>query len=428
MRIASSQSGKYGATGWTLRILAVLALIYYAWMMFDLITHPFSPGSNPVLKPYLFKWLSGINGTFTIVTALFILRRLPGNTIGFILLIFGVGVAGWSGRTNYGSLEMTAILTTIFTIYFFLLALPALTALLLHFPTGSIFPQRFMNWGWGLIIAQSLTGILSNLGIPAYQNGLIHNPIYLPALFPFSFGLNAFAVTIPPLAGVISLGLRYRAGGQRERTQIKWLAWLGAMAILIATAAAILFPIGTNGEDQTTVNQLVNIAIFMYWQAFPAVAIGIALLRYRLWDIDLIIRRTLQYGAITAVLSLVYLGAVALLQQVFTAIAGQASPLAVVLSTLLSALLFSPLRRGLQSIIDRRFYRQKYDAEQATADFSSAVRREVQLDQLTGRLVAVVAETVQPEQVTVWIRPPGASRSNPIHPSSQNAGGSDGRS
>jgi len=428
MRIAPLQSGKYGAAGWILRILAVLALIYYAWMMFDLVTHPLSPGSNPAINPYLFKWLSGVNGTFTIVTALFILRRLPGNTIGFILLIFGIGVAGWSGRTNYGSPELTAIFTTLFTIYFFLLALPALTALLLHFPTGTIFPQRFINWGWGLILAQSLTGILSNLGIPAYQNGLIPNPIYLPGLFPFSLGLNTFAVTIPPLAGVASLVLRYRAGGQRERTQIKWLAWLGAMAILMATAAAIIFPIGPSVKGQSTVNQLVNIVIYMYWQAFPAIAIGIALLRHRLWDIDLVIRRTLQYGAISAVLSLVYLGAVALLQQVFTAITGQTSPLAVVLSTLLSIILFNPLRRQVQTLIDRRFFRQKYDAQRASASFSIAVRREVQLDQLTDRLVAVVAETVQPERILMWIRPPAASHPKPVPPSSQDSGGRDGRS
>ncbi|HMN58800.1 MAG TPA: hypothetical protein PJ988_00465, partial [Anaerolinea sp.] len=100
MKIASSLSSQDGVTGRILRIIAVLALTYFAWILFDLFTHPFSPGSNPVLNPYMFKWLSGINGTFTIVTALFILRRLPGNTIGYILLIFGVGVAGWSGRTN----------------------------------------------------------------------------------------------------------------------------------------------------------------------------------------------------------------------------------------------------------------------------------------------------------------------------------------
>ena len=405
MKIASSLSSQDGVTGRILRIIAVLALTYFAWILFDLFTHPFSPGSNPVLNPYMFKWLSGINGTFTIVTALFILRRLPGNTIGYILLIFGVGVAGWSGRTNSGSPEITAIFTTIFTIYFFLLALPALTALLLHFPTGSIFPSRFMYWGWGLVFAQSLTGILSNLGIPAYQNGLIQNPIYIPALFPISLGLNTFAVTIPPLAGIVSLVLRYRAGGQRERTQIKWLAWLGAVAIFLATTAAILFPIGPSGQNASTANQLVNIGVYMYWQAFPAVAIGIALLRYRLWDIDLVIRRTLQYSVLTVLLGLVYFGGGTLLQSVFTATAGQQSPLAVVLSTLAIAVLFTPLRRGLQTVIDRRFYRHKYDAEAVVGTFTDAARNQMAVATLGESLVRTARDTFEPNSISLWLAP-----------------------
>jgi hypothetical protein len=135
------------------------------------------------------------------------------------------------------------------------------------------------------------------------------------------------------------------------------------------------------------------------------VAAGIAILKYRLYDIDLLIRRTLIYGVLTALLALVYLGAVIALQTVFTALTGAArSELVTVLSTLVIAALFIPLRNRLQAAIDRRFYRRKYDAARTLAQFSGALRDEVDLDDLSAHLVDAVDETMQPESVSLWLR------------------------
>jgi hypothetical protein len=139
------------------------------------------------------------------------------------------------------------------------------------------------------------------------------------------------------------------------------------------------------------------------------IAIGIAILKYRLYDINLLINRTLVYGTLTATLVVFYFGGIVILQRVFVALTGQRSTLAVVASTLVIAALFNPLRHSIQSFIDRRFYRGRYDARKTLEAFSAKLRDETDLDALSDDLVGVVRETMQPAHISLWLRPETAS-------------------
>jgi hypothetical protein len=140
------------------------------------------------------------------------------------------------------------------------------------------------------------------------------------------------------------------------------------------------------------------------------IAMGIAITRYRLYEIDLIINRTLVYGSLTATLVALYFVGIVVLQRIFVTLTGQQSTLAVVASTLLIAALFNPLRRRIQSFVDQRFYRSKYDARKTLEDFSTRLREETDLDTLNNELVGVVRETMQPAHVSLWLRPDPAQR------------------
>jgi hypothetical protein len=145
--------------------------------------------------------------------------------------------------------------------------------------------------------------------------------------------------------------------------------------------------------------------------ALLPLALGISILRYRLWDIDVLIRKTMLYALLSGLLGLVYLGSVVLLESAFGSVRGNQSATAIVISTLLIAILFTPLRKRVQAWIDRRFFRRRYDAQQVLADFAHTAREEVSLEVLAGELVQVVEETMQPEIVSLWLRDSLSQRS-----------------
>ena len=205
---------------------------------------------------------------------------------------------------------------------------------------------------------------------------------------------------------------RYRrVSGPVQRQQTKWLVLALATLVVVLVGLSIprlLFP--ALDQPGSLYPLTVRFALDTVGLLIP-LAIGLAILRYRLWEVDVLIRRTLIYGTLTGVLALVYLGGVALLQSLFRALTSQESNLAIVVATLTAAALFQPLRQRVQAVIDRRFYRPKYDAAQTLAAFSARLRDEVDLATLTDELVRVVDDTMQPSHVSLWLRLPTRSQS-----------------
>jgi hypothetical protein len=203
------------------------------------------------------------------------------------------------------------------------------------------------------------------------------------------------------LGAVVSLFVRFRRAREDERQQIKWFVSAAALTLVWIT----VFGQSTRGLPEA----IVALSFLLVIPSIP-LATGIAILRYRLYDIDRIINRTLVYGALTATLVALYFGGIVVLQRVFVLLTGQQSTLAVVASTLLIAALFTPLRRRIQGFIDRRFYRRKYDARKTLEAFSTKLKNETDLEALNNDLVGVVRETMQPAHVSLWLRPETAPK------------------
>jgi hypothetical protein len=207
--------------------------------------------------------------------------------------------------------------------------------------------------------------------------------------FPFWFG------------GILAQWYRYRITSTPiERSQTRWVMFgLGVVAVGLAINIIL-------SESNPTWALILRYSnwLSLIFTAVP-VSIGIAILRYRLWDIDVLIRKTLVYGILTTLLALFFSGGVVLLQRLFIIVTGEGSELAVVASTLAIAALFTPLRRRIQRSIDRRFYRRQYDAVQTLAHFADVARNETDLEQLTAQLLHVIDDTMQPVSVGLWLRP-----------------------
>ena len=209
-------------------------------------------------------------------------------------------------------------------------------------------------------------------------------------------------------SGVVAQVVRYRSNTDAiRRQQTRWVLF-GCLAVLvsfvIASLPVLLFPEVRVPGLPNLVFLLAIIPLLIISLLMLPVSMAVSIMRYRLWDIDLIIRRTLVYGMLSAVLAVVYLASVVILQQALRFVIGANTGMAVAVSTLGIAALFTPLRNRIQVFIDRRFYRQKYDAERALEEFNAAARSEVEIKNLTARMVSVVEKTVNPEKIWVWIR------------------------
>jgi hypothetical protein len=281
---------------------------------------------------------------------------------------------------------------------------PVIVIMPLLFPTG-----RLLSPGWRWVAwpaAACMAGIALAAALrPGPLDGLepVPNPLGLAGAASVLLGLEqALNLALAPLTllATLSLLLRFARSRGDERAQLKWFLYVAAVFLLYILHGILADTLGLFPELPAGVGSVV----FPLFLGLFALAIGIAVLKYRLYDIDVIIRRTLVYGVLTALLALVYFSTVAVLQGVVTAIGGQPSAVGIVISTLAIAALFSPLRRRVQNLIDRRFYRRKYDAARTLADFGATARDETDLDRLAGRLISVVNEAIQPSQAFLWLK------------------------
>ncbi|HEV2906483.1 MAG TPA: hypothetical protein VGZ50_04120 [Actinomycetota bacterium] len=402
------RTGTARRLAWAAFLLWVLFLV--ASFALDLATKPF-PGAPGPADP-LFAL---IPASFAIVGIL-ILGRQPRNRIGWILMV--IGLAWMIPLEPYGGFAYSRDLPG--GALFIALSGPTWvppiglmgTVLLLRFPDGNLPSPRWKKLEWLAVIAISVTVVVilfgpRDLAEEGYP-GLL-NPLGIDALEAVLNALMVFLLLIPLTiaASAISLILRFRRSTGMERLQIKWLA-SAAVAVAAIYLGAILASLNTDWGGPTTptwIGFLQN-ASFASFALIP-IAIGFAVLRYRLYDIDLVINKTLVYGSLTALLAGIYIGGVVGLGALVRAVTDQrGNSVVIAASTLAVAALFRPARQSIQGFIDRRFYRRKYDAARTLESFSARLRDEVDLDSLAGELVGVVRDTMQPSHVSLWLRRP----------------------
>jgi hypothetical protein len=385
---------------WVLTIaLTALALLLLALNL----SHP-----NTHVYDY---WFNNTTVVITVTVGAIVASRRPENPVGWLLCLSSVLVSISHFSSQYAiytllaqpnSLPAGEVFAWIETwILPIMIGLDVYTFLL--FPTGRL-PSRRWRWlGW-LTVAFVFVGAISGAVTSGPVDGLgpLRNPLGIES---FTNGYKAVLYPMAPFlfaASALSVFVRLRRATGVERQQIKWFAYTAAV-----TAIAILLRIIIVAVDAPLWIERAEFAVFTAAGTANTISIGIAILRYRLYDIDIIINRTLVYGSLTVMLATAYFGCVTATQAIFQTLTGQERlpQVAIVVSTLVIAALFNPLRRSIQSFIDSRFYRRKYDARKTLEGFSARLREETDLDALSDDLVGVVRETMQPAHVSLWLRP-----------------------
>jgi hypothetical protein len=390
---------------WVMCALSLVLTVLSLWLLILNLSHP----NVPVYLYWAEDTLLAVG--YSTVGAVVASRR-PGNPVGWVLcsigLLWGVGhftseYATYALLAASGSLQAAEAAAWIYS-WIWVPGLGFIVFLPLLFPSGRLPSPRWRPIAW-LSVLLAVAGTIMAAFSPGPGVGLsIRNPFGLESLPNLNEQLQALMFVLIFVASV-SLVVRLHHARGVERQQIKWVAYAGALG-------------GGASLPTYTVLEAVDLRWLHLVGYVPALvgivgvptAVGIAITRYRLYEIDILINRTLVYGSLTVTLIALYFGGIVVLQRAFVLLTGEKSTLAVVASTLLIAALFTPLRRRIQGFIDRRFYRSKYDARKALEALSAQLRNETDLDALSDDLVAVVRETMQPAHVSLWLRPETASK------------------
>ena len=379
--------------------------------------------SLPQNAPISFYWLepAAIAVGYSIIGAV-IASRLPNHPVGWLCCAIGFMGANQDFSGEYAVYALLvqphplpgAKAMLWLSLWAWILMFGLIVYLLLLFPTGRLPSRRWRLFAWlsaaltlvaAILVAISPDAVLDVLGASGNGRLTLPNPIGVEALPNLYRPVQASVLALGLVAAASVVVSRRNARGV-ERQQIKWLLYAGAIWFVGNILRTLVFSLLVEARWGVWVGYLL---VGVGGLGGP-IAIGIAILRYRLYDIDLLINRTLVYGTLTATLIALYVGGIVLLQRVFVLLTGQQSTLAVVASTLVIAALFNPLRRRIQSFVDRRFYRSKYDAAKTLEAFSARLRDETDLEALNNDLVGVVRETMQPAHVSLWLRPETAPK------------------
>src|SRR5215208_3223248 len=387
---------------WSLVTLSVVLLA--SGIALDQMTRSTAPG-RPYYDPVDAVFYLATILTFSVVGAM-IASRQPRNAIGWIFCGIGLVVslnslsgsyAEYRLAGGYGPWNLAETAAWYASWSWTLWLYVPTTFLLLLFPDGRLPSPRWRPVGWCAAL-----GVISFVGGSALNPGpleefpRITNPygVASPILGAVTIA-GAILATASMVASAVSLIVRMRRAGRVERQQIKWLAYGGALVVGTVFVSSVISIWSEDLGISLIIISLLGVPVFT----------GIAIVRHRLYDIDLLINRTLVYGSLTAMLVALYLGGVVELQRLLSPVVGDSNGLATVASTLAIAALFNPLRRRVQAFVDRRFYRRKYDAAKTLEAFNSRLRNETDLDALSNDLVGVASATMQPAHVSLWLRP-----------------------
>ncbi len=395
----------YRRLAWGTAILELIILVTAAVMLWSAPDHSSSD--------WLYAQVAVLVAMGAPILGLIIVARQPRQRIGWLWILYGLLVGlGALGRAvyyyggaqpaGYSALEYFLLWSTELTN---VAGLIAVDLLLLWFPDGQLASRRWRFIYIWLFLAATLLVLAMFVAGPNWNGGadsggiVFDNPYgWLPEGLTLYLGFPGYiSLILIGILAAVSLIFRYRAAGQLIRLQLRWFVLGGFLYLCLS------FFLPTADANRLLLVISFSSIVPLY------VAVGVAILRYRLYGIDIIIRKTLVYALITGLLALVYFGIVVLLQAVFESASGEQSPIAIVISTLVIAALFAPLRRQVQEVIDRRFYRKKYDAQQVLAQFAQTARDETDMDVLTAELVQVVQETMQPATVGLWLQKSSSS-------------------
>ena len=393
-----------GVVAWAAWVLTMFSLAVGAWL-----DHLLRQAGKPELVQLDAEGIPMVLAAVSAATVGAVLAgRRPRHPVGWLLLAFGLlpqaltsaaeGYARYGLLARPGTLPAASYLAMLASVSF-IPGLGLVGFVLLLTPTGSLPSPRWRWWAWVAAAAPAAFLVSWLLGVPTIDPEsplrAVPNPLAIPALaapLQTVYGVTGPVTALTMVVAAGSLVLRFRRARGIERQQLRWLAFAAALAppAVVVTAAGIL------AEDLAVAGW----AIGLYLAMLP-VAIGASIVRYRLYDLDRIVSRTLAYGLLTLLLGLGYTGMVLGLGRLLP----QGSSLVVAAATLAVAAVFQPARRRVQRAVDRRFNRRHYDAARTIQTFSARLRQQVDLEALAGELLAVVEQTMQPTRVSLWLRP-----------------------